>query len=251
MFRRIVLAALVAAGVVIGVAGPAGAHVTVGADGAKPGGFAVITFRVPNEESDAKTVGLKVQLPADHPIAFVSVQPKPGWDATTETTRLDTPLEAHGGQIDEAVSEVTWTGGEIPSGGFDEFKIQAGPLPEGVDALTFKAIQTYEDADGTTHDVAWIQEPGDDGAEPEHPAPVLELTGASADDHGSGDAAAPTVTATDDGDSGGATNGGFVIFAMAFGASGLALAVVALVMAVAARHKVGLIAEQAGIDDKS
>lgn len=250
MVRRIVLAALVAIGVVVGVAGPAGAHVSVTAEGAKPGGFAVITFRVPNEEADAHTVGLKVQLPVDHPIAFVSVQPKPGWKASSEKAKLDTPLEAHGSEITEAVSEVSWTGGEIPAGGFDEFKIQAGPLPEGVDSLTFKAIQTYEDDDGETHEVAWIQEPTEQGGEPEHPAPVLQLTAGSSDTASGATTVpgAPAVQATSDD---GGPSSGSTVFAMAFGAAGLAIAVIALLLAVAARHKVGLIAREAGIGKDS
>jgi hypothetical protein len=33
---------------------------------------------VPNERDDADTVMIKVQMPQDHPIAFVSVHAEPG-----------------------------------------------------------------------------------------------------------------------------------------------------------------------------
>lgn len=245
MIRRVVVPLLVAGALAVMAAGPVGAHVTVSSDDAEPGSFAVITFRVPNEEADADTVGLKIQLPPDHPIAFVSTQPKPGWDVDVKTETLDETIEAHGDQITEAVTEISWTGGQIPPGAFDQFRIQAGPLPEGVDTLTFKAIQTYEDDDGETTEVAWIQETGADGVEPDHPAPVLELTAGSAD---AVDSAVGTGEGSvDDGDGG--SNTTFVVFAMAFGAAGLVIGVLALVLAVASRHKVGMIAREVGIGE--
>jgi hypothetical protein len=71
-------------------AAPAWAHVSVSGDGATQGGFAVIAFRVPTESDTASTVGLEVQLPADQPLAFASVQPKPGWTYTVQTKKLAT-----------------------------------------------------------------------------------------------------------------------------------------------------------------
>src|SRR5689334_9019809 len=57
-----VLAAGVAAAVLV-VAGPAAAHVTVNPSNATQGGFAKLTFRVPNEKDDATTTTLEVNLP--------------------------------------------------------------------------------------------------------------------------------------------------------------------------------------------
>jgi periplasmic copper chaperone A len=58
----------------------------------------------------------------------------------------------------------------IKPGQFQEFPVSAGPLPA-TDKLVFKALQTYSDGNV----VRWIEEPGADGKEPEHPAPVLKL----------------------------------------------------------------------------
>lgn len=254
MIRRLIAPLLVAVGLLAVVAAPAGAHVTVTSDGATQGGFAVITFRVPNEESDADTVGLKVQMPVDHPIAFVSVQPKTGWTVKATTSKLDKPLEAHGDQITEAVSEIEWTGGKFGPGEFEQFTIQAGPLPTDTDSLTFKAIQTYEHTDGSTEEVAWIQEAQPGEADPDHPAPVLALAPADGGDHAStpatgadddasqvtvaatGDTAADTTTSKDAGST------QLNVFAMAFGAAGLIVAIAALVLAVAARQKMSMLA---------
>ncbi|MBE3014044.1 YcnI family protein [Microbispora sp. NEAU-D428] len=151
------------------------AHVKVTADAAVQGGYAALTFRVPNERDDASTTKIEVQLPADFPLASVSVKPHPGWAYKIEKTTLATPIESHGAKIGEVTSKITWTAsGEesaIKPGEYDEFSVSAGPLPE-TDQLTFKTLQYY----GSGEVVRWIQEqtPGDE--EPERPAPVLKLT---------------------------------------------------------------------------
>nr|WP_243766808.1 DUF1775 domain-containing protein [Streptomyces sp. GC420] len=71
---------------------------------------------------------------------------------------------------------------------FHEFDVSVGPLPEDGDRMVFKALQTC----GTGQVVRWIEVPGKDGAEPEHPAPVLTLTPAV------DEAAAPAASASGD-----------------------------------------------------
>jgi uncharacterized protein YcnI len=157
---------------------PAAAHVTVNPGEAPKGGFTKLAFRVPNERDDSGTTKLEVVFPADHPIPFVSVRPHPGWTANVTKTKLASPItSADGDKTTEAVTKIVWEGGTIKPGEFDEFEVSAGPLPEDVDALTFKALQTY--ASGEV--VRWIDEAPAGGAEPAHPAPVLKLTAAGGD----------------------------------------------------------------------
>jgi uncharacterized protein YcnI len=179
--KLVVAVALVA--LVVLTASPASAHVTVQPPEATAGGFAKLTFRVPNERPDSGTVGLRVSLPTDHPIANVSVKPKQGWTAAVVPTTLSTPIEVHGEPVTEVVSEVSWSGGEIKPGEFDEFEISVGPLPEGVDELYFPAIQVYASGE----EVSWIQVPeaGSD-EELDRPAPKLTLEPAEEDGHGGG-----------------------------------------------------------------
>ncbi|MFI7628641.1 YcnI family protein [Microbispora rosea] len=193
--RGLVVAA-VAACLVAVLPAAAFAHVKVTADTAVQGGYAALTFRVPNERDDASTTKIEVQLPVDFPLASVSVKPHPGWSYAIEKTTLATPIESHGAKIGEVASKITWTAsGEdsgIKPGEYDEFSVSAGPLPE-TDRLTFKTLQHYSDGEV----VRWIQEQSDgdgeqsdgdgeqsdgDGEqsdgdeEPERPAPVLGLT---------------------------------------------------------------------------
>ncbi|GAA4082392.1 YcnI family protein [Nonomuraea soli] len=164
----------------LGLAMPALAHVTIQPGTAPQGGFTKVAFRVPNERDDAGTVKLEVSFPADHPLAFVSVKPLPGWKAEVVESKLPAPVKVEDGELEEAVTKVVWTGGKINPGEFQEFEVSMGRLPTGVDQLIFPATQTYSSGEV----VKWADPPAADGSEAEHPAPVLKLTPATGDGHG-------------------------------------------------------------------
>src|SRR5580698_5196589 len=139
-------AAIVAGGAVLGVlalAGTAFAHVTITPASVPQGSTAELTFKVPNEESSAATVELQLQVPTAHPIAQFLVKPVPGWTISVRTVTLAKPIVTDDGSFSTAVSEVTWTGGKILPGQYQDFSVSADPLPSGVGQVVFKAIQTY------------------------------------------------------------------------------------------------------------
>ncbi|NIL80804.1 YcnI family copper-binding membrane protein [Rhodococcoides kroppenstedtii] len=154
------------AAAMIAAAGVASAHVTVVAPGAAQGGYTVLTVRVPTESDTASTTSVTVDLPN---LTSARTEPMPGWTATVERS------------ADDKATGVTWTADPgnpgVGPGQFQQFVLSAGPLPD-EDTVSFPARQTY--SDGKV--VAWDQ-PATDGAEPEHPAPTLELAAASADEH--------------------------------------------------------------------
>ena len=167
------LAALVAAA-------PAWAHVRVTADRTFRGGVAILTFEVPNEsETGAATTQLSVALPN---VTSAHTEVMPGW-----TAQLDHDIAAG------IFRSVTWTAAPnagIPADQFALFRIEV-TLPDS-DTASFPATQTY--ADGKV--VRWDQQPPlPGGAEPEHPAPMLTLTQATADAAGrtSAPAGAPVI----------------------------------------------------------
>ncbi|ANP56127.1 uncharacterized protein J2Z21_003952 [Streptomyces griseochromogenes] len=185
---RIAAAAAAAGTTVLALSAPAFAHVSVQPEGAAAkGGYAVVDFKVPNERDDASTTKLEVNFPADHPLASVMPEPLPGWTVKVTKSKLDKPLTMHGEKIDEAVTKVTWTadGKGIEPGYFQKFPLSVGALPENTDQLVFKAIQTYSNKEV----VRWIEVPQDGQAEPENPAPVLELSAAATGDHHGGSTA--------------------------------------------------------------
>ena len=173
--KRTLLTILAAGAALVLPATSAFAHVTVNPRETTGGGYAKLAFRVPNERDNAGTTKLEINFPADHPFASVSVRPQPGWTYTVDKTKLDTPIDSHGNQISEVVSRVTWTGGTIKPGEFNEFEVSVGRLPTDVDSITFKALQTYSNGEI----VRWIEEATPGGSEPERPAPVLKRTKSS------------------------------------------------------------------------
>ncbi len=165
------------AGGLAAFAAPSAAHVTVNPSSATKGGYAKLTFRAPTERPDSATVKLEVTFPTDNPITSVSVRPHTGWTYTVDKTKLAAPIVREGREpITEVVSKVSWSGGTIKPGEFDEFEVSAGPLPKDADQIVFKAVQTY--ASGEV--VSWIEEVSPGGSEPAHPAPVLKLTAGEA-----------------------------------------------------------------------
>jgi uncharacterized protein YcnI len=172
---RAAVAVPAAAAMVLLLAAPAMAHITVTPGSARAGSAAVLTFHVPDEEAKADTTKLDLKIPTGHPIADLLVEPVPGWTVSVKTVTLAKPIITDDGKFTQAVSEVTWSGGKIGPGQFQDFSVTADPLPTGVSTLAFKALQTYSNGDV----VRWIDlsQPGQPA--PGHPAPVLTLTSAA------------------------------------------------------------------------
>ncbi|MBM7368686.1 YcnI family copper-binding membrane protein [Gordonia hydrophobica] len=193
--RILVLAAalfLTVAASMIGV-GAASAHVTAQPGEAKQGGYAVVTFRVPNESDTASTTRVEISIPTEHPLTSVRTTAVPGWSAQVTKTKLDKPVDNHGKSIDEVVSSVIWTADQgnagIAPGQYQDFPLSMGRLPE-TDQLMFPATQTY--SDGKV--VKW-DEPSTGDAEPERPAPTVELTADDADSDADGGVDGLAITA--------------------------------------------------------
>ena len=148
-FRRGAVALLVS--VVAGAFAPAvaGAHIQVTPSLVATDDPVKFTVVVPGEQEDSTTV-VDLKMPAG--LLPFSYEETPGW-----TRKL---VMASNGAVDRVV----WTG-KLPKDGFVEFSFLAG-TPEKAGELVFKALQTY--ADGSV--VRWIGEPKSD-----HPAPVVEV----------------------------------------------------------------------------
>jgi uncharacterized protein YcnI len=221
--RRLVITIAAAAVFVLVAAAPAFAHVTIQPTSAPRGSDAVLTFVVPNEETNgAKTVSLAVTFPTDHPIAEALTEPMAGWTSTATSVHVTTPIQTDSGTVSDAVGTVTWTaaaGGGIPKDQFQTFSVSVG-LPDAGDSLMFKAVQKYSDG----KEVDWIQSTTPGGDEPPNPAPVLTLT---APEGGTTPTATTPTTSSSSSDNTGKTLG---IIALIVGGIALILGVIALVM---------------------
>ncbi len=219
MFRRALVAGGIVA-VVLGIATPAFAHVTVSPSEAVKGTDQVLTFNVPNETDNLNTTQIEIAFPTDHPIADADVQPVPGWTAKVNTVKVAKPIQTDNGTVTEAVGSIVWSGGAIEPGQFQEFNVSVG-LPDDASSLVFKALQTY--SDGSV--VRWIELTPTGGPEPEHPAPVLTLTAAKNDASSAAATVPKDIATSSDVDS--AKTIGYI--GIGVGALGLIVAIVALV----------------------
>jgi hypothetical protein len=157
---RLTLAAALGLAAVAVSASPAWAHVQVTADKPQAGATNVtVTF---NGEAESTTAGIKseqVFLPAGITPAQVHLAKAPtGWTFTT------------------AADNFTVAGPALPKGTDAVWSVMIDKLPANATQLVFKTIETYGDGEV----VRWITEQAPGEPEPEHPAPVLMLTGAVA-----------------------------------------------------------------------
>ena len=189
----------------------ASAHVTVNPDTAPADSFSRFSIRVPTERPNADTTKVVLQLPQG--LFFVSFQPKPGWERTITMEKLDPPVDVFGEMQTERVATVTWEGGKIAPGEFDEFGMSA-KMPSEQTTLVFPAIQTYSNGEV----VRWIGAPDADTPAPRVAvtAPVEEAAPAATE------TTAAEETADDDSDLDG--------LALGFGIAGLVAGVAALAL---------------------
>jgi periplasmic copper chaperone A len=182
--RRIASLCALTAFLVVVVASPAWAHVSIDPSSAPKGSDAVLAFTVPNEQETATTTRLVVQFPHDHPIAEALVQPVAGWSAAVKSFHTTKPIQTDSGPVNDAVDTVTWTatGAGIAVGDFQQFKVSVG-LPDDADSLLFPTIQTYtclpgESCTASDLTVQWVEQTVAGAPEPDHPVPSLTLTAA-------------------------------------------------------------------------
>jgi periplasmic copper chaperone A len=178
----------IAACIVVGavaVPATANAHVTVNPREWEAGGFARFAVRVPNERDNADTTRVTMRLPEN--VVSASFQPVEGWRRTVQMEQLDEPIEEEGEEpITERLATVTWSGGRIRPGEFQEFGISFQVPEDAVgEALEFPSIQRYSNGEV----VRWI---GPEDAD--EPAPVVEVLPAAEEDSEPASTPAPEAT---------------------------------------------------------
>ncbi len=121
---------------------PVLAHVTVKPNQVGVAAYQTFVMGVPVEK-EVPTTTLRLVIPEG--LKSVTPNVKPGW-------KIEIKRQSEGEAA--KVTEITWTGGSIPSGQRDEFAFSA-QAPAQETQLQWKAYQTY--ADGTV--VNWDQDP--------------------------------------------------------------------------------------------
>ena len=129
------------------VAAPALAHAIVSPDQVGIGSLNNFSLGIPTEK-DVPTTAVKLLVPGG--LDEVTPNVKAGWKIT---------VKQNGSGDDAPVTEIDWTGGQIPVGQRDQFFFSA-EVPASPTTLIWKAYQTY--ADGSV--VSWDQTPAQEQA---------------------------------------------------------------------------------------
>jgi periplasmic copper chaperone A len=157
------------------------AHASLEKREASPGSYKAV-LKIPHGCDGQATHTVRLQIPEGY--IGVKPMPKPGWTIATAKGDYARKYDLHGEEVASGVTEVTWSGGELPDDFYDEFTV-SGTLA-GVEAgqtLFFKATQLCADGE-----VAWTEEPteGQDPHSLEYPAPMLKIAAAGGGHEGHG-----------------------------------------------------------------
>jgi len=149
------------------------AHVTLRTPAAAAGSTYTAVLVLPHGCAGKATVSVKVRIPDG--VIDVKAQPKAGWNLATATAPYARSYALFGSPVTEGVTEITWSGGDLPDGTVDEF-IFSGTLAGAIAGTTmyFPVVQTC-----TSGEEAWIEIPIEGQPEPELPAPGLKIVEAT------------------------------------------------------------------------
>jgi periplasmic copper chaperone A len=174
MFRGSVLGAICAASLgVAACSATASAHVTLETREAAVGAPYKAVLRVPHGCEGTATISVRIRVPEG--MIAVKPMPKPGWKIDTVTGKYPRTYNYfHGAKLSEGVTEVSFSGGNLPDAYYDEFVVTgflAGDLEAGK-TLYFPVVQECEKG---VH--RWIEIPaaGKSSGDLPEPAPALKL----------------------------------------------------------------------------
>jgi uncharacterized protein YcnI len=180
--RALTRLALVGAGagaLLMATASAGSAHVTVTPSTTAAGSYSVLTFSVGHGCDGSSTTSIAIQMPEE--IVAVTPTVNSGWAVDKQMETLAEPVDnGHGGEYTERVAQVVYTAKSPLLEGFrDTFELSLQlPSDEGTE-LVLPVVQTCEKGE-----TAWVQTYEEGQEEPEHPAPLVEVTASEGEGHG-------------------------------------------------------------------
>ncbi|QQP93381.1 DUF1775 domain-containing protein (plasmid) [Skermanella sp. TT6] len=165
-------AALGAAILCLAGASPASAHATLETREAPAGSFYKAVIRIGHGCEGAATTSIRVQIPEG--VIAVKPMPKPGWQLTTKEGQYAQAYDYYGDKLTKGVTEVSWSGGNLPDAWYDEFVFRAR-LPD-VPAGTVIHFPIVQQCETGVHRWIEIPEPGRSADDYKEPAPGVKIT---------------------------------------------------------------------------
>jgi uncharacterized protein YcnI len=168
---------LVIAGVLLGTC-TAFAHVTLENAQAASGANYKGVLRVGHGCEGSPTTAIRIRIPEG--IVAVKPMPKPGWKLEVVTGKYPKTYNLeHGVKLSEGVTEISWSGGNLPEAFYDEFVFTA-TIADDLKAGQAVYFPTVQQCEKGMH--RWIEIPaagaaghGHGGAQAGEPAPVLRI----------------------------------------------------------------------------
>lgn len=99
--------------------------------------------------------------------------PKPGWELATVKDKYAQTYDYFGTPLSEGVTEIAWTGGELPDDWYDEFVFRSRLA--GFEPGTVVWFPVVQECAGGVHRWIEIPEPGKTPDDYEEPAPGLTI----------------------------------------------------------------------------
>jgi uncharacterized protein YcnI len=166
---------LIAAAGALALSSAALAHVTLEQKEAAVGASYKAVLKVPHGCNGSATVALRVRIPEGY--LNVKPMPKAGWKLEVKRGKYAKPASLGDAKVSEGVTEVDWSGGNLPDAYYDEFVLTGtigDDLPAG-QSMYFAVVQECEK--GVNR---WIEIPAAgaahaDQGEQSEPAAALKL----------------------------------------------------------------------------
>jgi uncharacterized protein YcnI len=151
------------------------AHVTLETQQAAVGAGYKAVLRVPHGCGGSSTVSIRLRV-ADG-VVDVKPMPKAGWKLETKSAKYSKTFSLRNAKMSEGVTEITWSGGQLPDAHYDEF-VFIGAISDDLQpgaTIYFPVVQECEK--GVAR---WIEIPAagatqDHSSESSQPAPALRL----------------------------------------------------------------------------
>jgi periplasmic copper chaperone A len=146
-------AKLIVAGTVLAWPLSGAAHVVFAVPEVTAGGRATASLRIGHGCEGTATRSIAITMPEG--VSRVTPRALAGWTVTIEKRRLDRPVMQHGFEVNEVVSRLVWTGGNVPDDLYEEFEFRFTAPETPGETLYFPVEQICERGSWN-----WVSIPG-------------------------------------------------------------------------------------------
>ena len=153
----------------------ASAHITLESQQTPVGSSYKAVLRVPHGCKGSATVAVRVRIPEGY--LDVKPVPKPGWKLDVAKGKYPKSMSLRDSKVSEGVTEVDWSGGNLPDAYYDEFVLTgyiSDDLPAG-QTMYFPIVQECERGVNRWIEIPAAESPQVDHSEESEPAAALKL----------------------------------------------------------------------------